>query len=283
MARKTDIETELKVCKLYNDGYGNIELCKLFGVTCGTISRILNRNNIKKYKGRKPSIKYDINFFSSYTPQSCYWAGFIYADGCITDKYGAYKVSLGIKSDDGYHLDKFSNIIKFYGHKYDDAHNNAKILTISGKYFVNDLKNKFGIVPKKSLTINFPQTIPSIYLNHFVRGIFDGDGSITFTKNNKGAISIIGNMSTILAIVDIAYYIIDIKVANYSNNTSGKPSIQNQGNVFSIRYQNRNAKKFLDWMYNNSDNTIRLDRKFLRYNEYFTEDRMADKRYIFQN
>lgn len=46
-----------------------------------------------------------------------------------------------------------------------------------------DLK-RFNIVPNKSLKIRFPDNIVDIdkYLNHFMRGIFDGDSSIQFRK-----------------------------------------------------------------------------------------------------
>ncbi|MBI2440096.1 MAG: HTH domain-containing protein, partial [Lentisphaerae bacterium] len=34
-----------------------------------------------------------------------------------------------------------------------------------------------GITPKKSLTVQFPP-VPVLYLSHFIRGVFDGDGSV---------------------------------------------------------------------------------------------------------
>ncbi|MEL3972227.1 LAGLIDADG family homing endonuclease [Rossellomorea oryzaecorticis] len=39
-----------------------------------------------------------------------------------------------------------------------------------------------GIQPNKSLSIQLP-TIPDSYLNHFIRGYFDGDGSIYKSRN----------------------------------------------------------------------------------------------------
>lgn len=46
-----------------------------------------------------------------------------------------------------------------------------------------DLHN-LGLFPKKSLCIKFPN-VPDVFLADFVRGIFDGDGSVFFEKRNK--------------------------------------------------------------------------------------------------
>lgn len=56
-----------------------------------------------------------------------------------------------------------------------------------------DLSNwliKWGCVPRKSLTLKFPNKIPDKYLPDLIRGVFDGDGSVgiypyTIQKNGK--------------------------------------------------------------------------------------------------
>ncbi|MDO8662686.1 MAG: LAGLIDADG family homing endonuclease [Candidatus Omnitrophota bacterium] len=40
---------------------------------------------------------------------------------------------------------------------------------------------KLGVLPRKSLTVKFPQ-VPEKHLADFIRGIFDGDGSVFFDK-----------------------------------------------------------------------------------------------------
>jgi len=42
---------------------------------------------------------------------------------------------------------------------------------------------KLGLTPKKSLTLQFPQ-VPSAYIRHFIRGCWDGDGSVYLEKND---------------------------------------------------------------------------------------------------
>ncbi len=41
---------------------------------------------------------------------------------------------------------------------------------------------KHGCVPNKSLILEFPKTVPSDLIHHFIRGYFDGDGSVFITR-----------------------------------------------------------------------------------------------------
>ena len=56
------------------------------------------------------------------------------------------------------------------------------VLQIGSKEVFQYLK-KFGIVQNKSLIIKFPKNIPGVFLGDFVRGYFDGDGTIYFKKH----------------------------------------------------------------------------------------------------
>lgn len=273
--KRISLDIERAVCELYSDGYGTTELAKIYNLCIPTISNILNRNNIIKYKGKKPQYKYNTKYFSEYTNDSCYWAGFIYADGCITDANGIHKVHIGLNKNDEQHLLNLSKAINFNGNLFEDKANNAKILSISGKYFIKDLKENFNIIPKKSLIIEFPKQIPNEKIKHFIRGIFDGDGTITINKN-KGSISIVGNLSTINNIVDIFFNLVKIK--KYGTNDTNKPSIQKYKNVYSVTYHNYNAKTILDWLYSDSNFYSRLERKYNKYNIFFSKERMLDKR-----
>jgi LAGLIDADG-like domain len=40
--------------------------------------------------------------------------------------------------------------------------------------------SKWGIAPQKSLNIQFPKNLPKKLIPHFIRGVFDGDGTVTF-------------------------------------------------------------------------------------------------------
>jgi intein-encoded DNA endonuclease-like protein len=57
---------------------------------------------------------------------------------------------------------------------------------IGNKKLVSQLE-KLGVPARKSKIIKFPK-VPSLYLSHFVRGYFDGDGTVYVEKrkNSKG-------------------------------------------------------------------------------------------------
>lgn len=56
--------------------------------------------------------KYSVNktCFSNYSPNCCYWAGFISADGNVSDR-GV--LSIGLKKSDYKHLEKFNKFCEY--------------------------------------------------------------------------------------------------------------------------------------------------------------------------
>ena len=52
---------------------------------------------------------------------------------------------------------------------------------ISEKMF-NDL-SKYGIIPRKTSKEYIPENISNEMIHHFIRGCFDGDGSVFVSKN----------------------------------------------------------------------------------------------------
>jgi len=129
----------------------------------------------------------DETFFIAESEASLYYAGFILADGCVTLKDGKYKMlQIGLARKDRCILEGFRDAIKFEGpiHDYeywDDEQQKylpqSQMVISSDKIF--DSLVKFGIVPNKTLTVKFPEWLNRHPLvHHFVRGLFDGDGSV---------------------------------------------------------------------------------------------------------
>jgi hypothetical protein len=130
------------------------------------------------------------------TEEKAYWLGFLYADGYIT-QHGSQKdigVSLHIK--DKSHLEKLKCSL---GATYDVKEYIQKTGYARGKKYCRLLMSSDnmydtlitkGVVPRKSLILTFPDVnILTIELiPHFIRGYFDGDGSIgvgTYKSNSK--------------------------------------------------------------------------------------------------
>ena len=113
-----------------------------------------------------------------------YVLGFIFADGSIfKNPRGSHYLDL--TSTD---LELIGKLKRLLGAEHKIGVYNSKNkkwkrrykLQIGSRDLFSDL-NKYGVVPRKSLIMSFPN-IPRKYLSHFVRGYFDGDGSVNFGK-----------------------------------------------------------------------------------------------------
>lgn len=145
-------------------------LCLEYGVRVKGKSEARKDASFTKENIRYHSVNKD--FFKTWSCEMAYVLGFFCADGniphtldCITFDQKEREILEKVKK-----LMQAEHIIKHYKHQ--DIHS----LQIGSKEIVNDLL-QLGITPRKSLTIKFPN-VPKEFLNHFIRGNFDGDGSI---------------------------------------------------------------------------------------------------------
>src|SRR3989344_4785357 len=127
------------------------------------------------------------DFFKKWTPEMAYVLGFFTADGCmIKNNRGAHFIEFHITDRDI--LEKIKDLLGS-NHKIATRDRNIpnwKVgyrLQIGSKEIFNDLKN-LGMTSRKSNIIRMP-SVPNEYLNHFVRGYFDGDGHVSASEYQK--------------------------------------------------------------------------------------------------
>lgn len=82
MAKRTDESLRTNVIHLYKN-HSTLEIASITGLHRTTIQRILKSNFIG-LRRITPYNKYNFDFFSTFSRESCYWAGFIAADGCVS-------------------------------------------------------------------------------------------------------------------------------------------------------------------------------------------------------
>lgn len=249
-----------ELIKLYGEHWSVKNLSKYFDCHRITIQRHLKRNGIQLRK-RGSKHPYSINFFKSYTPESVYWAGFICADGYIRKNKNAVEIKLHKQDKD--HLKKFLNSIKSTNLIKD--YYNYSTISISGKFFVEDLEKFFSIVNKKSLIAKIDQKIPCQFIHHFIRGYFDGNGSVTFTSCPTISFSS-GSKSLIKDLIVILHCFTDIKLKTKSKILSISKTSEN---CYAISLSGKNAKKVLNWMYKEASSDLYLQRKFDKSQELF--------------
>ena len=127
----------------------------------------------------------DHTFFSRDTEESFYWAGFLAADGTISER-GKNRVPttvrLCLSVKDAGHIENFAKSVNFNGViEYDDLSCGELRyygLGITSRQMCIDLGERFNVVPRKTKIYTFPQWLMDHPLvHHFMRGYFDGDGS----------------------------------------------------------------------------------------------------------
>lgn len=218
-------------------------------------------DNFKKFGVKKTQRRFqDIDVFDQFTKDSCYWAGFLAADGWTQE----YSVGIQLGIVDEKHLIKLMDFLK----------SNAKIIHSSkiskctkkeykystiyfySKKLVTILKNKFNIVPNKSLIYQIPQ-IPTKYYNHFIRGYMDGDGSIGWHKRNKKP-----RLNICSGSPEVIEWIASEINLRFPNEV--KIYIRKNG-LSVIEYLGYQTRDILNWIYQDSDDSIRLKRKYDHY------------------
>jgi len=139
---------------------------------------------------KKRLYKLDENYFEKIdTEEKAYWLGFIYADGFITKRKQGQNI-LGITLHEIEPLEKFTKAIStnkpirsyISNSKYKKNSVEYKTAIVSNKV-VQDLESH-GVVERKTFTLKFPK-LPENLTSHFIRGYFDGDGSVFECKSYR--------------------------------------------------------------------------------------------------
>lgn len=189
------IEQRKEICRLYTEERkGASRIGKIFNCCDKTIKRILTEEGItlRSHRDSKKQYEYDETYFSQInTPDKAYWLGFLYADGYITKPKQGNPV-LGICLAEPEPIEKFKKALKsnlpVRSYKKVNGYSNKSIeyrIAFCSKQMAEDLE-KWGCVERKTFKLKFPDFLTEDLVPHFIRGYFDGDGSVFLhiTKNN---------------------------------------------------------------------------------------------------
>lgn len=268
-ARFLPKEEKEKICQLYQSGISTVKIGKMYGVNNKPIAVVLEDFNIKRNQGEMVR-KYAVNqtyFDIIDNPNKAYIIGFLSADG--SNNPTKQTISMALEECDKEILEKIckemgnEHPLEFldYSSKHDFGYTykNQYRMLICSAYICSRL-SEIGVIPNKSLSLEFSNSIPEQYYSHYVRGIFDGDGSIG-VKNlqaYKGNIDIsitstkmvCERIQNILKALDIESYVCE------ASNHNGITAVLNI-------HKNESKKKFLDWIY--ADAELYLFRKYQVY------------------
>lgn len=128
--------------------------------------------------------KYDIEVFKTETDIFYYLLGAFMTDGCVYQpKHCPTSKVISLVSKD---LDWLESINKLIcpNKNINKTGKNCFLLQYTNKE-LGDILISRGCIPRKSLTMKFPK-VPEKFLPDFIRGCWDGDGSISFNLHKKG-------------------------------------------------------------------------------------------------
>jgi len=204
--------------------------------------------------------------------EKAYWLGFMTADGYVGyRKKGLsqeeYSVGLDLRLQDISHLKKFSNNITDRELTVYEKTNKCRFIIYSKKMF-EDL-SKYNITPNKTFLINKIPDIRKDLKIHFIRGYFDGDGSVWEGKvKYKSRDGIIKETRTIgTEFVGTLEFLKDIEI-ELGIKGNFKKEIRRESNTYYLKYYKlKRSKLFFDLCYNNS--TVYMQRKYDKFISFF--------------
>lgn len=193
------------------------QLSNELGVSLSSIGKVWHDNNLK---GKKAYVyPFNYNYFKNIdTKDKAYFLGLIASDGCVYERKNKIKypnnqkmLSLTLQKEDQCILNTFKKYIDCekplsYSSKQNDDLRQYCNLQLVSDILRDDLK-KYNIVPRKTHSFDTPILKENLY-SHYIRGYFDGDGSIYVAKNslNKPSdykITITGFLHNLKIIQDI--------------------------------------------------------------------------------
>lgn len=244
-------------------------------VSIDSIYKYMTLYNVKYEKKYKGNYYCNNKFFNDESPESFYLAGFIAADGSVQYRKYSKILKITLSKKDINHLEKIKKILdsnhpikeyKVKKSKLVNSENESVELQIANKDIVDDLK-KFNIIPNKTKVYEMPEWILSHkFLNHFMRGYFDGDGTITYCGLAKGRKKIQLNFS----ILGTERFIQQYKGILFKFCKASDAKITQHSSIFRISYSGNNlVKNIYDFLYKNQN--ICLQRKMLIFNHIATE------------
>jgi len=220
-------------------------------------------------------------FFSEWSNEMAYVLGVIYTDGSLdpgskldpTRKTTLKVARLSMSQKEPELLEKVLRLME----------SNSRLMVrkravynkvVSGKTYIFYIHNekiyddltRLGLTPNKSKTITFPE-IPEQYMRHFIRGCWDGDGSVFLNrweyKNTKpkiGASFVSGSKSFVESMAQA------LEKAGLP-----KRDIKRDRASYMIRYHTNQCRLLYQYLYHDVPPEQYLERKYKVFERYFGE------------
>ena len=228
----------------------NLEIAQTLNISKETIWNVVKKEKLN-LKGSGSKINLFLDKIDKNSEIFSYFLGWLQSDGNIQNKKRNYRCTISIKDESI--IDLFHNYFKG-SKKYIVNKTNGIMynLVICNKIFIEYLVS-LGLTPNKSKTIQMKNFE---FNSHFVRGVFDGDGSVRNPKIFPNRLEAKFTTSSVLFME---------QMVNYLNNNNIKTTICKNGkcnNIVINGYQN--FINFYEFLYKDSKGLL-LERKHFKF------------------
>lgn len=264
--------TKEQLYQLYiKEGKGTQVIGKELGVSTNSVAYMLDKYKIprrSKVEGirllKSQNLTFNIEFFKTDSPEKFYVLGLLASDGCVKGN------SANLASKDKELVEYLKNVTNCSNTILE----NTKIFNGTTQYYYRlhfssvemiEILNSYGITEKKSLTFS-PKNIPHEYLGDFIRGVFDGDGSLSVSRRkDNGART--QKFSIVSASEDFAKEL-HFMFSNVVGISVNKIVKDKRGNgIYNISVGKReDVVRLGEWMYGEDFNKFGLKRKKDKFN-----------------
>jgi hypothetical protein len=274
----TSKEMKERCIERYKTGLSLEAAGKPDGLSAAAVLMYMEEYNVPTRSAEEAHRKYPINedFFDNIdTEEKAYFLGFLYADGCNQmAHHWSTVISLDVIDEEILHV--FSKLI--YKDE-NDAKSQVRLsnrehegkgieatLSINSKHICQQMQ-KLGCVSRKTFILEYPKWMPENLHRHFIRGYFDGDGTINRETEMVSGCKIVSTLQFLEGMKTIA----NIDCSIYKVDKS------NDKNTYELYYSgNRNQWLFLHWVYSGA--TIYLQRKYDAYLRFSEKMRIIDEK-----
>lgn len=246
--------------EIFNRIYPKLKLRKFFSNNKIPFRKLTDDERKEAFieRNKKQIIRTQINhdYFKEWSRNMAYILGLWFADGYIGTSSNGYQFSIKLHQQDRYLLESILDEMDSEHKIYDKKDRSCEFI-IGSKTIYNDILS-LGGKERKSLDLQFPH-VPEKFLPDFIRGYFDGDGSI---YRDRLAFKILGTkefLSELGFILDEQ----NIKISNIKQHHKER-GIGNNCYRLGI-YRSLEARKFGNYIYRNKESSLYMKRKYKRY------------------
>jgi len=276
--------TPEELATLYQEeGLSLEDIAQKFGVTRTAVGLLLKEYGIPardrskarilalskgKFKDRSTA-RLRESLFSQWSQPMAYLLGYIFTDGSLSCAGNSSRVR--IATIDREHLEKLAAILG-EDVKVKSGKQSKKGFSGSGDHYIHwieftrpemiqDLR-RLGLTERKSFTMQFPD-VPDDFLRDFIRGCWDGDGSIFIGSSGQLVATFV--TGSLLFILAMKKRLGNRGFGRLTVHTRQPDGVKTKKPSFYIKIHGKHAIKFCEFLYDSVPSNLFLTRKFLVY------------------